>query len=213
MSHPKREIIEAIDQLLPQTQCEQCAYAGCYEYAIALAEERTEINRCPPGGMPVIRALAALLNQPVIPLDPECGEHLPPQVVRIEEEACIGCVKCIQACPIDAIVGSRRLMHTVIEAECTGCELCIPACPMNCIVIEPLPIDETPSIGLAPAQLARAENARKRYRARKTRLEKREQITETQPPSITQLAEIPDEPAKMLDLIQLAKEKFNKNYE
>jgi len=129
---------ERIDALLPQTQCGQCGYAGCLPYAEAIARGEALINQCPPGGEATIRALADLLGEEVQPLDPARGAMGEPQIVRIEESLCIGCVKCIQACPVDAIVGAPKQMHTVIAAACTGCALCIPPCPVDCIVTVPL---------------------------------------------------------------------------
>ncbi|HJU27188.1 MAG TPA: RnfABCDGE type electron transport complex subunit B [Rhodanobacteraceae bacterium] len=126
-----------IDTALPQTQCARCVYPACRPYAEAIARGEAPINRCPPGGDAGIRALAELTGQPVQPLDPECGSEMPPRVAIIDEDACIGCTKCIQACPADAIVGAAKLMHTVIPQLCTGCELCIPPCPVDCIDMVP----------------------------------------------------------------------------
>ena len=132
-------ITDQIDQLLPQTQCGQCSYPGCRPYAEAIAKGTAPINQCPPGGETTIQALADLLDVEVIPLNEEMGEHLDePTVVIIREETCIGCTLCIQACPVDAIVGAAKLMHTVITSECTGCNLCLPPCPVDCIDIIPL---------------------------------------------------------------------------
>lgn len=128
---------DAIDALLPQTQCRQCGYAGCRPYAEALAARRAGINQCPPGGADTIRDLAALLGAPFQPLDPAFGAAKPAAVALIDEPRCIGCTLCIQACPVDAIVGAAKMMHTVIAAECTGCELCIPPCPVDCISMVP----------------------------------------------------------------------------
>ncbi len=133
-------LADRIDALLPQTQCEQCGYHGCRPYAEAIARGEAKINQCPPGGAAGIVQLAALLDVPVLPLDPEHGVERPRTLARIVEADCIGCTKCIQACPVDAIVGSAKLMHTVIADDCTGCELCVPACPVDCIVLEPMPI-------------------------------------------------------------------------
>ncbi|HJU08680.1 MAG TPA: RnfABCDGE type electron transport complex subunit B, partial [Rhodanobacteraceae bacterium] len=132
-----RPSAEHIDALLPQTQCTRCGYPTCNSYAEAIARGEAPINRCPPGGEAGIRALSALTGQPVQPLDPECGAEMPPRVAIIEEDVCIGCTKCIQACPVDAIVGAAKLMHTVIPQWCTGCELCIPPCPVDCIDMVP----------------------------------------------------------------------------
>ena len=160
--------VDEVDNLLPQTQCGQCGYPGCRPYAQAMLDEGADINRCPPGGALTLQALAALLERPVLPLDPGCGETKPPQVVEIEEAACIGCTKCIQACPVDAIVGAAKRMHTVIAAECTGCELCIPPCPVDCIVIKPLPLAVADMT--AGSRLRLAMERRARYQARQRRL-------------------------------------------
>ena len=157
---------EAINQLLPQTQCRRCGYSGCLPYAEAIASGDAAINRCPPGGAQGITRLAALLETSELPLDPECGIEGPRTVVRIEPEHCIGCTKCIRACPVDAIIGAARRMHTVITELCTGCDLCLPPCPVDCIVIEPL----------APERAAWTESdaarARGRYEARARRLQR-----------------------------------------
>ena len=133
-------LVESIQRLLPQTQCGQCSYAGCRPYAEALAEGSADIDQCPPGGDEGARALAALLGRPAKPVDPSHGIHKPPQVAWVREADCIGCTKCIQACPVDAIVGASKLMHTVIADLCTGCELCLPPCPVDCIELRPAPV-------------------------------------------------------------------------
>jgi electron transport complex protein RnfB len=153
-----------IDALLPQTQCTKCGFSGCRPYAEALASGETEINRCPPGGPAGISRLAALLERPALPLDPACGEHLPLQRAHIDPTLCIGCTKCIQACPVDAIIGARKRMHTIAADLCTGCELCIPPCPVDCIVMSPSP---APIWTDDDAQAARA-----RHLARGNRLER-----------------------------------------
>jgi electron transport complex protein RnfB len=136
-----RPLVDRIDALLPQTQCGQCGHGGCRPYAEAIAAGAAAINRCPPGGTRGIVALAELLDRPILPLDPECGEEKPPRVAFIIEAECIGCTKCIQVCPVDAIIGASRLMHTVLADQCTGCDLCVPACPVDCIVMRDLPPD------------------------------------------------------------------------
>ena len=125
-------MIDQINDLLPQTQCGQCGHPGCRPYAEAIANGES-INRCPPGGKDGIKALAELLELEVIELDATYGEETRPRVAFIIEEECIGCTICIQACPVDAIVGSAKQMHTVIESECTGCDLCVAPCPVDCI--------------------------------------------------------------------------------
>jgi electron transport complex protein RnfB len=130
-------LVERIDALLPQTQCAQCGYPGCRPYAEAIAGGQAEINQCPPGGEACVRALADLLGVEARPLSAAHGQHKPPQVALVREDECIGCTKCIQACPVDAIVGAHRMMHTVIAELCTGCELCLPPCPVDCIDLIP----------------------------------------------------------------------------
>jgi len=125
--------IDAIDEWLPQTQCTQCSYPRCYDYATAIAEGEADINQCPPGSDITIRGLASLLGKLGKPLNPKYGEHKPKQIAVIDEDICIGCVMCIKACPTDAILGSAKVMHTVIERDCTGCELCLEPCPVDCI--------------------------------------------------------------------------------
>ena len=132
-------VVDQINQILPQTQCGQCTYPGCKPYAEAIAAGEAPINQCPPGGDDVIRKLADLLDVEVLELNPENGEISEDTVVEIVEQDCIGCTKCIQVCPVDAIVGAAKKMHTVIADECTGCDLCIPACPVDCIVVVKAP--------------------------------------------------------------------------
>lgn len=131
-------IVEQIDALLPQTQCGQCGYPGCRPYAEAIAAEQADINQCPPGGEAGVRALAELLGREAKPLNPDNGAEKPAVVARIVEPDCIGCTKCIQACPVDAIIGAPKAMHVVIPALCTGCELCLPPCPVDCIELVPV---------------------------------------------------------------------------
>lgn len=155
---------DAIDAVLPQTQCGLCGYRGCRPYAEAIAAGKAPFNRCPPGGDEVIAELAVLLGETAIPLDTALGHAIPPVVARIDEAACIGCTLCIVACPVDAIVGARKLMHTVITAECTGCALCLPPCPVDCIVIEP-----TGAARDRDLQRIAAPRLRERYLARQLR--------------------------------------------
>nr|WP_278958177.1 RnfABCDGE type electron transport complex subunit B [Pseudomonas alcaligenes] len=152
--------IQAIDALLPQTQCGKCGHPGCKPYAEGIANGEA-INKCPPGGDATIHALAQLLDVPELPLELPA---VPPQIALIREAECIGCTKCIQACPVDAIVGAAKLMHTVISAECTGCELCVAPCPVDCIDILPLADAE------ALAQRQRADQFRRRHEAHLARL-------------------------------------------
>lgn len=137
-SSDSEALVERIDRLLPQTQCGQCGFEGCRPYAEALARGEAGIDHCPPGGDAGARALAKLLGVPALPYDRERGECKPGIVAVIIEADCIGCTKCIQACPVDAIVGASKLMHTVIAPLCTGCELCVAPCPVDCIVMQPV---------------------------------------------------------------------------
>ena len=132
-------IVEQINALLPQTQCGQCGHPGCKPYAEAIAGG-DKINKCPPGGETTIQALADLLDVEALPLDGEHGEEKPRTVAFIREAECIGCTKCIQACPVDAILGAAKHMHTVIIDECTGCDLCVEPCPVDCIDMIPVPV-------------------------------------------------------------------------
>jgi electron transport complex protein RnfB len=137
-------LAQKIDAILPQTQCGQCGFVGCHPYAEAMAKGEADINRCPPGGEAVIKALAELLGVEAKPLDADSGEHTDmPLVAIIDENTCIGCTLCIQACPVDAIVGSAKHMHTIIASECTGCKLCLPPCPVDCIAMVPINVEPT----------------------------------------------------------------------
>lgn len=156
-----------IDLALPQTQCTRCGYPDCATYAQAIARDRVAINRCPPGGTEGIGRLSLITGQPVQALDPSCGVEGPVTVAVIDENWCIGCTLCIKACPTDAIVGTHKRMHTVIETHCTGCELCIPVCPVDCISLEVVSGDRTGWEGWSQAQ---ADMAKSRYEARKHRL-------------------------------------------
>lgn len=173
-------LIQRIDALLPQTQCGKCGHPGCKPYAQGIVDGEP-INKCPPGGDETVAALAELLKVPVLELDVSRGTA-PPQVAYIREAECIGCTKCIQACPIDAIVGAAKLMHTVIIDECTGCDLCVAPCPVDCIEMHPLPLGTLPVVGgLAfsledqRARAAKRDHARQRFERRNARLQREEQ--------------------------------------
>lgn len=160
---------QAIDQLLPQTQCTRCGYPGCLPYAEAIAGGEADINRCPPGGTETIIALSALTGRAVAPLDKGIGVEAAPTVALIDEERCIGCTKCLPPCPVDAIVGAPRLMHTVVAELCTGCELCIAPCPVDCISMVPLLASPAhAALSLPPADASRA-----RYAAHNERVDRR----------------------------------------
>jgi electron transport complex protein RnfB len=155
-----------IDALLPQTQCTKCGYPACRPYAEAIAGGEAEINQCPPGGDAAIRGLAGLLGREVRPLNPRNGIEQPRRVALIDEARCIGCTLCIQACPVDAIVGAPKLMHTVVTELCSGCDLCVLPCPVDCI-------DMVPATGAdATWDRARADAARERFERRSARLER-----------------------------------------
>jgi H+/Na+-translocating ferredoxin:NAD+ oxidoreductase subunit B len=160
---------EAIDQLLPQTQCTRCGYAGCRPYADAIASGEANINQCPPGGSITIHALAQLLGRESLPLNPANGTEGPALVAQIDETRCIGCAKCLPPCPVDAIVGARKRMHTVLVDLCTGCELCVAPCPVDCIVILP-----RSSLRNASAEPVARDN-RERYEAHNSRIARRAQ--------------------------------------
>ena len=164
MALAQDELAGRIDALLPQTQCTRCGYPACLDYARAIAGGEADINQCPPGGAAGIALLAGLTGRPAKALNPANGFEQPPEVALIDEDTCIGCMKCIQACPVDAIVGASKLMHTVLADECNGCELCIPPCPVDCITMAPFADPRTP--------LQRAPHFRARYVARNARLER-----------------------------------------
>ena len=154
------ELSRRIDALLPQTQCTRCGYPACLAYAEAIAAGEADINQCPPGGAQGIRELAALLGREAKPLNPANGVEKPAEIAIIDEDACIGCTKCIQVCPVDAIVGA----HTILSEECNGCELCIPACPVDCIAM----VQGT--VAAESTRETRAAHYRQRYEAHNARL-------------------------------------------
>lgn len=156
---------DAIDALLPQTQCTRCGYEGCRPYAEAIAAGEAGINQCPPGGARTIAALAELLGREPLPLNPANGVEQPERVAFIDEARCIGCARCLPPCPVEAIVGTARRLHTVVADLCTGCELCVAPCPVDCIAMVPRPVT-------SPEPPAAADN-RERYAARNARLDRR----------------------------------------
>ncbi|MDD2915348.1 MAG: electron transport complex subunit RsxB [Gallionella sp.] len=164
---PTTPLADRIDDILPQTQCGKCGYPGCRPYAEAIANHEAEINHCPPGGEAGIRELASLLGVAFKPFGADVVIK-PPSVAYIDENICIGCTLCLQACPVDAISGASKLMHTVISPLCTGCELCVAPCPVDCISIQPLP-QTAPT---REQQRAAAKAARERYRFRLARIER-----------------------------------------
>lgn len=184
-------LAEEIDAILPQTQCRQCGFSGCRPYAEAIAEGRAQINQCPPGGEDGIHQLARLLGVEPLPLNTAHGVFKPKEVALIDEHACIGCTLCIQVCPVDAIVGAARQIHTVISGECTGCSLCLEPCPVDCIqMVLPKERSSTAEIGVHVAwteldhqdyavekveKKKAADRARARYQLRLQRLEREKQ--------------------------------------
>ncbi|HHS7810599.1 electron transport complex subunit RsxB [Pseudomonas putida] len=203
-------LIQLIDALLPQTQCGKCGHPGCKPYAQGIVDGEP-INKCPPGGDETVAALAELLNVPVLELDVSRGSA-PPQVAYIREAECIGCTKCIQACPIDAIVGAAKLMHTVLIDECTGCDLCVAPCPVDCIEMHPLPLGTLPVVGgLASsleelrARAAKRDHARQRFERRNARLQREEQQKQAERQARAQRAAQPA--VATLDPVQAALER------
>lgn len=164
------DLASRLDALLPQTQCMRCGYPACRPYAEAIINGKADINQCPPGGQQGVDAIAALLARDSKPLDPDFGLEAAATVALIDEDVCIGCTKCIQACPVDAIVGAAKRMHTIISAECTGCELCIPPCPVDCIVMVATSIAPLTRVDI----LVRAGVAKGRFEDRNSRLARNE---------------------------------------
>ena len=167
-------IVEEIDSILPQTQCGQCSYTGCMPYANAISKGEAEINQCPPGGETVIRALAELMDVKYKPLDESYGISKPKAVAFIDENTCIGCTFCIQACPVDAILGAAKQMHTIIEKECTGCELCLAPCPVDCITMPEIKEIISDDIANKEANIARKRNNFRILRLEREKIERAE---------------------------------------
>ncbi|TCV64176.1 electron transport complex subunit RsxB [Pseudomonas fluorescens] len=206
-------LIQRIDALLPQTQCGKCGHPGCKPYAEGIAQGEP-INKCPPGGRETIAALAELMKIPVLELDASRGVA-PAQIAFIREAECIGCTKCIQACPVDAIVGAAKLMHTVLIDECTGCDLCVAPCPVDCIEMRPLPTANVLPIvgGLAfsaaeqQARTAKRNHARRRFEQRNARLRREEEQRQAERLARTQRAAQAKEQEQPLDPVQAALER------
>ena len=208
-SNDNDSLIRQIDAILPQTQCGQCGYSGCLPYATAIAEGTADINQCPPGDEEGIRQLAALLHVSYKPLNREYGVPKPKAVALIDEENCIGCTFCIQACPVDAIIGAAKCMHTVLAEECTGCERCIAPCPVDCIQMVPVTlnkVDADPTL----KRLA-ADKARERYQFRLRRLEsdrqRKSQLKNKSSIKIAQLATVDESLKKTMILAALERAK------
>lgn len=204
-------LIQRIDALLPQTQCGKCGHPGCKPYAEGIAQGEP-INKCPPGGRETIAALAELMKVPVVELDTSRGSA-PAQIAFIREAECIGCTKCIQACPVDAIVGAAKLMHTVLIDECTGCDLCVAPCPVDCIEMRPLPMASVLPIvgGLAfsaeeqQARTAKRNHARRRFEQRNARL--RREVEQRLAERLARTQRAAQSQAQTLDPVQAALER------
>jgi electron transport complex protein RnfB len=175
-----KTLADRLDALLPQTQCTRCGYDGCRPYAEAMAAGEANVNRCPPGGPQAIAALAQAAGREPVPLAPECGEHRPLAVARIDEARCIGCTLCIDACPVDAILGGAKRMHVVLASLCSGCELCVAPCPVDCIAMVPAPREWTREDAAA---------ARERHVRRAGRLARGERIAERGEAAVTDAAQ------------------------
>jgi electron transport complex protein RnfB len=160
-------LADRINDALPQTQCTRCGFPDCKAYAQAIALDNVPINQCPPGGLEGVTVLSKITGRPLLPLNPENGREGPMTVAVIDEAWCIGCTLCLKVCPTDAILGSNKVMHTVIEAACTGCDLCLPVCPVDCIEMVPISDERTGWSAWSPAL---AQQARQRYEARRLRL-------------------------------------------
>jgi len=160
-------LTRALHDALPQTQCTRCGYPDCAAYAQAIACDSAPINQCPPGGQHGVQRLAAITGRPVLPLNPAHGAESQRQLAAIDEAWCIGCTLCLQACPVDCIIGAAKLMHVVAPTQCTGCELCVPACPVDCISMVPAPVSGT---GWDAWSAAQAQQARERYEWHRQRL-------------------------------------------
>ena len=189
MSDLSKTLADRIEDLLPQTQCTKCGYPACRPYAEAIAAGSASYNQCPPGGAEGVARIAELLRKPVIPINPVHGLERERPVAVIDESACIGCTLCIQACPVDAIVGAAKQMHTVIASLCTGCDLCVPPCPVDCIDMQATTPGRT---GWAAWSQADADAARARHDARTSRLqrEKQENDARLAAKALAKLAEV-----------------------
>ncbi len=169
-----KSLLQKINAILPQTQCTKCGYDGCKPYAQALVQQEASINRCPPGGIQGIQQLANLLQVPVLPLDPDCGTEIPLQVAVIDEAHCIGCTLCIRACPVDAIIGANKFMHTVDPQLCTGCDLCVAPCPVDCISM----VDANRTWNTEDAHAARDRHERRAVRLQRLSLQEEARLNQ-----------------------------------
>lgn len=187
-------LADRIEDLLPQTQCTKCGYPACRPYAEAIANGLANYNQCPPGGAEGIARIATLLGKPVIPLNPVNGAERPRPVAFIDENICIGCTLCIQACPVDAIVGAAKQMHTIVPSLCTGCDLCVAPCPVDCIAM----LEVTPGqTGWDAWSQAEANAARARHTSRTLRLQREKAANDARlaAKAAAKLIEVDAEPA------------------
>lgn len=201
-------LVEQIDAILPQTQCTRCGYPSCLDYAKAIAEKAAKINQCPPGGDEGIMQLANLMNEPKLPLNPVNGTIKPRQYAIIDEDVCIGCTLCIKACPVDAILGSNKMMHTVITEECTGCDLCVPVCPVDCITMN----DNSKTLEGWPK--SRRDLAKIRFERRSSRknrnIKERENRLKSQQQLLKNLQNATSKENLLMEIYQKAKEQLEK---
>ncbi len=203
------ELAGRIDAILPQTQCTKCGYSGCRPYAEAIAAGLADINQCPPGGAAGIARLAALTGRPARPLNPSHGAERPLHVAVIDEPLCIGCTLCIQACPVDAIVGAARVMHSVVAEWCNGCDLCLPACPMDCITM--VPVQPFRAWTDADARWSRERHEARRERLDRELLEREQTLLRKAQARLGEIGErddlAPDDVARRRAVVQAAIER------
>ena len=208
---PADALAARILDALPQTQCTRCGYPDCAAYAQAIASQQAPINQCPPGGAQGIARLSAITGHALVPLNPDFGVEGPRSVAFIDEDWCIGCTLCIEACPTDAIYGTNKRMHGVIEAFCTGCELCIPVCPVDCILLEPVHSTANriaPPTGWGAWSETLAQTARTRYAAAQSRraLGAQSKRTAKAQEAEQKLADLPTH-SRITDPVELARKK------
>ena len=192
---PTPTLADQIEDLLPQTQCTKCGYPACRPYAEAIAAGEAEINQCPPGGLEGVRRLSALTGRPVIPINPVNGVERPRPVAFIDEALCIGCTLCIQACPVDAILGAAKQMHTILPSLCTGCDLCVAPCPVDCITMIPIPGMEATGWAAWSQQAADAARERHDFRAARLRREREENDARLAAKAVAKLQAVTAEPS------------------